>query len=78
MHGKNKIKLFTLLKGYSHYYRMSTACTQMIAQAIIFNTIMLQVSVDMSTPPLANMRFTIANYIYILDIMFKSKSCKHS
>ena len=43
-------------------------CMRMITQAIIFNTIMLQVSVDVSTPPLANMRFTTANYIYILDI----------
>ena len=53
-------------------------CMQMIAQAIIFNTIMLWVSADMSTPPLANLRFTIANNIYILDITFDSKSCKHS
>ena len=51
---------------------------QKITQAIIFNTIMLQVSADVSAPPLANMRFTTANYIYILDIMFDSKSCKHS
>ena len=47
---------------------------QMIAQAIIINTIMLLVLVDMSAPPLANMRFTTANYIYILDITFDSKA----
>ena len=51
---------------------------QMKAQAIIINTIMLWVSADVSTPPLANMQFTTANYIYILDITFDSKSCKHS
>ena len=110
---------------------------QMIAQAIFYNTIMLQVSADtldsiynekkyaeillhyrrvfikddvligewcifcaevflhysqffikgdfiigrvecMSAPPLANMRFTTANDIYILDITFNSKMCKHS
>ena len=51
-------------------------CMQMIPQAIIFNTIMLWVSADMSAPPLANMRFTTANNIYLLDIMFDSKLCK--
>ena len=51
---------------------------QTIAQAIIINTIMLWASVDVSTPPLANMRFTTTNYIYILDITFDSKLCKQS
>ena len=53
-------------------------CMQMIAKAIIFNTIMLWISADVSAPPLANMRYTTANYIYILGITFDSKSCKHS
>ena len=44
-------------------------CMGMIAQAIIFNAVMLWVSVDMSTPPLANMRFTIINDIHILAFL---------
>ena len=49
---------------------------QTIAQAIIFNAVMLQVSADMSAPPLAIMRFTITNDIHILGITFDSKLCK--
>ena len=71
MHDKMIIKLFTLLKGYGYNMHMQT-----IAQAIIFNTNMLWVSADMSTPPLANMRFTITNDIHILGITFNSMLCK--
>ena len=76
MHSKIKKTIYTIKKQQSLLH--VECCMWTIAQAIIINTIMLWVSADMSTPPLANMSFTNANYIYILDITFDSKSCKHS
>ena len=73
----NKIKTIYTIKRLQPLLQ-AECCMLTIVQAIITNTIMLWVSADVSTPPLANMRFTTANYIYILDIMFNSKLCKHS
>ena len=58
MLGKMIIKLFALLKGYDHNYRVDIA-VQTIAQIITSNAMMLWVSADIHpAPPLANMRFT--------------------
>ena len=75
MHDQNDNKIIYITKRLRPQLQ-AEYCMQTITQAIIFNAIMLQVSADMSTPPLANMRFTITNNIHILGITFNSKLCK--
>ena len=67
------IKLFTLLKGYNHKYRVDIACEQSL-KSLPPCCHVAGLSRYSSTPPLANMRFT--NGIHISDITFNSKSCK--